>query len=181
MSGAAYVPPTALDRVAGLLGSDAFLVPCIRGTKVPAVTYTQRPFEATQTPAYRYALASGEFNIAVYLGEMSGGLCALDFDKDEDLTAFLALNPVLAGTLRTRGSRGGMVWVRVAAATAENRSPKSEIRGQNGDGKDGRDGSYGAADYPASCNTAHFEWRANGRLSTIYGRHPKGMDYAVLV
>ena len=55
-----------------------FLVPCIRGTKVPAVTYTQRPFEATQTPAYRYALASGEFNIAVYLGQMSGGLCALD-------------------------------------------------------------------------------------------------------
>ena len=137
---------TSLEQVTTLFGEDAFLVPCIRGTKVPAVTYTQRPFEGTQTPAYRYALASGEFNIAVYLGEMSGGLCALDFDKDEDLTAFLALNPVLAGTLRTRGCRGGMVWVRVAAATAEIRGAKSEIRGQNGDGKDGRDGSYGKND-----------------------------------
>ena len=142
---------TALERVTTLLGEGAFLVPCIRGTKVPAVTYTQRPFEATQTPAYRYALASGEFNIAVYLGEMSGGLCALDFDKDEDLAAFLAANGPLAATTRSRGSRGGMVWVRVEG------------------------------EFPASCNTARFEWRANGRLSTIYGQHPKGMDYAVLV
>jgi len=99
---------TALEQVTTLFGEGAFLVPCIRGTKVPAVTYTQRPFEATQTPAYRYALASGEFNIAVYLGEMSGGLCALDFDKDEDLAAFLAANGPLAATTRSRGSRGGM-------------------------------------------------------------------------
>jgi len=140
-----------LQKIAGLLGADAFLVPCVRGTKMPAVTYTQRPFEATQTPAYRYALASGEFNIAVYLGTMSGGLCALDFDQDEDLAAFLAVNPALATTTRSRGSRGGMVWLRVAG------------------------------EFPASCTTKHFEWRANGRLSTIYGRHPKGMDYTLLV
>ena len=140
-----------LQRFTSLLGESAFFVPCIRGTKVPAVTYTQRPFEATQTPAYRYALASGEFNIAVYLGEMSGGLCALDFDRDKDLAAFLAANAPLAATTRSRGSRGGMVWLRV-------------------------DGEF-----PTSCNTPRFEWRANGRLSTIYGQHPKGMDYAVLV
>lgn len=46
-----------------------------QGTKMPAVTYTQRPFEATQTPAYRFALASGEFNVAVYLGQCLAG-CA---------------------------------------------------------------------------------------------------------
>lgn len=142
---------TALDRVAGLLGADAFLVPCVHGTKMPAVTYTQRPFEATQTPAYRFALASGEFNIAVYLGQMSAGLCALDFDQDEDLTTFLAVNPALATTTRSRGSRGGMVWLRVTG------------------------------EFPTSCTTKHFEWRANGRLSTISGRHPKGMDYTVTV
>ncbi len=140
-----------LETIEPLLGADAFLVPCIHGTKMPAVTYTQRPFEATQTPAYRHALASGEFNIAVYLGQMSGGLCALDFDQDEDLAAFLAVNPALATTTRSRGSRGGMVWVRVAG------------------------------DFPPSCTTKHFEWRANGRLSTIFGRHPKGMDYTVTV
>ncbi|HOX59059.1 MAG TPA: bifunctional DNA primase/polymerase [Candidatus Paceibacterota bacterium] len=142
---------TPLEEVTGLFGDGAFLVPCIRGTKVPAVTYTQRPFEATQTPAYRYALASGEFNIAVYLGQMSGGLCALDFDQDEDLAAFLAANPPLAATTRSRGSRGGMIWLRLEG------------------------------EFPASCNTPRFEWRGNGRLSTIYGQHPKGMEYAVLV
>jgi P4 family phage/plasmid primase-like protien len=142
---------TSLEKFESLLGTDTFFVPCISGTKMPAVTYTQRPFEATQTPAYRYALASGEFNIAVYLGQMSGGLCALDFDQDEDLAAFLAVNPVLATTTRSRGSRGGMVWLRVTS------------------------------EFPASCTTKHFEWRANGRLSTIFGRHPKGMDYTILV
>jgi len=140
-----------LAKVMGLLGPEAFLVPCHRGTKIPAVTYTQRPFEGTKTPAYLALLASGEFNIAVYLGQMSGGLCALDFDKDEDLVAFLAVNPALAATTRSRGSRGGMVWLRVEG------------------------------EFPASCTTPRFEWRANGRLSTIYGRHPKGMDYTVLV
>jgi putative DNA primase/helicase len=142
---------TSLAKFETLLGTDTFFVPCISGTKIPAVTYTQRPFEATQTPAYRHALASGEFNIAVYLGQMSGGLCALDFDRDEDLAAFLAVNPGLATTTRSRGSRGGMVWFRVTG------------------------------EFPASCTTKHFEWRANGRLSTIYGRHPKGMDYTMLV
>lgn len=140
-----------LDRLNALLGDDVFLVPCIRGTKMPAVTYTQRPFEATQTPAYRYLLASGEFNIAVYLGQMSGGLCALDFDKDEDLSAFLAINPMLETTTRSRGSRGGMIWFRIEG------------------------------EFPASCTTGQFEWRANGRLSTIHGRHPKGMDYTMIV
>ncbi len=140
-----------LQKITGLLGADVFFVPCISGTKIPAVTYTQRPFEATQTPAYRFALASGEFNIAVYLGQMSGGLCALDFDRDEDLAAFLTVNPKLATTTRSRGSRGGMVWFRVTG------------------------------EFPASCTTKHFEWRANGRLSTIFGRHPKGMDYTLLV
>ena len=140
-----------LDRFSALLGDDVFFVPCIWGTKMPAVTYTQRPFEATQTPAYRSALASGEFNIAVYLGQMSGGLCALDFDKDEDLAAFLAINQNLANTTRSRGSRGGMVWFRIEG------------------------------EFPASCTTSQFEWRANGRLSTIFGLHPNGIDYVLTV
>ncbi len=119
-----------LETIESLLGADAFLVPCIRGTKMPAVTYTQRPFEATQTPAYRFALASGEFNIAVYLGKMSGGLCALDFDQDEDLAAFLAVNPALAATTRSRGSRGGMVWLRDRAGEFPRRvAPRNILSG----------------------------------------------------
>lgn len=81
---------------------------------------------------------------------MSSGLCAIDCDADADMAAFLAMNPALANTTHSRGSRGGMVWVRVTG------------------------------DYPKSCKSERFEWRADGNLSTIYGRHPKGMDYQLV-
>src|ERR1039458_5763896 len=147
----AAVAPAPLQRVTALLGQDAFLVPCEWGTKKPLVTYVERPFEGTKSPAYRALFDSEPRNIAVYLGKASGGLCAIDFDADEDLATFLAANPKLTRTTRSRGSRGGMVWLRI-------------------------DGEY-----PAACNTAHFEWRADKRLSTIAGRHPKGMDYGFVV
>jgi P4 family phage/plasmid primase-like protien len=135
-----------------LLGEDVFFVPCEWGTKKPMVTYVERPFEGTKTEAYRAVFEAQEVNVAVYLGKASGGLCAIDFDRDEDLASFLALNPALGETTRSRGSRGGMVWVRINGA------------------------------YPESCNPPdkHFEWRADNRLSTIYGRHPAGMDYELI-
>jgi P4 family phage/plasmid primase-like protien len=155
---AAGIEPAALsfpDGVAAfeffrhLLG-DPFLVPCVPGTKKPKITYKERPKEKNQSEAYR--LQFNDANIAVYLGKASDGLCAIDFDDDNDLADFLALNPKLANTTRSRGSRGGMVWVRI-------------------------DGNY-----PASCNPEHkhFEWRADKRLSTIHGRHEKGMEYQLL-
>jgi putative DNA primase/helicase len=141
----------ALNKVVALLGEDVFFVPCEWGTKVPLLTYVERPFAGTKTEAYRAVFDAEPTNIAVYLGKASGGLCAIDFDADEDLAAFLALNPKLAGTTRSRGSRGGMIWLRITG------------------------------EYPESCNAANFEWRADNRLSTIYGRHPKGMDYTLVV
>jgi hypothetical protein len=69
-----------------------------------------------------------QVNVAVYLGEASGGLCAIDFDRDEDLAAFLAVNPKLEGTTQSRGSRGGMLWVRVVRK-AESGKRKTEDRG----------------------------------------------------
>ena len=142
-----------LEKFEFLLGTGTFFVPCEWGTKKPLVTYTERPFEATKSDAYRAVLNLPETNLAVYLGQASGGLCAIDFDTDADLAAFLAVNPKLAATTRSRGSRGGMVWLRIEG------------------------------EYPESCNPdhKHFEWRANQRLSTIYGRHPAGMDYTLLV
>ena len=144
---------TPLETIENLLGTDTFFVPCEWGTKKPLVTYTERPFEATKSDAYRAVLNLPQTNLAVYLGKASGGLCAIDFDADEDLAAFLAVNPKLATTTRSRGSRGGMVWLRVLG------------------------------EYPESCNPEHkhFEWRADQRLSTIYGRHPAGMDYILTV
>jgi P4 family phage/plasmid primase-like protien len=135
-----------------LLGPDVFFVPCEWGTKKPLVTYVERPFEGTKTEAYRALFAAEPTNIAVYLGKASRGLCAIDFDSDADLAAFLALNPKLANTTQSRGSRGGMLWLRVVG------------------------------EFPESCNPEHkrFEWRADKRLSTISGRHPAGMDYALV-
>jgi phage/plasmid-associated DNA primase len=142
-----------LAKLTAQLGDDVFFVPCEWGTKKPMVTYVERSFESTMSDAYRAVLDSSETNLAVYLGKASGGLCAIDFDSDEDLAAFLAVNPKLQATLRSRGSRGGMVWIRIQG------------------------------EYPESCNPEHkhFEWRADKRLSTIYGRHPKGMDYTLTV
>lgn len=141
---------TPLQRFTSLLGGDVFFVPCGWGTKEPLVTYVARPFEGTKSAAYRAVFDATETNIAVYLGKASGGLCAIDCDADEDLAGFLAANPALVSTTHSRGNRGGMLWVRVAG------------------------------EYPRSCKSDRFEWRADGNLSTIYGRHPKGMDYQLV-
>ena len=145
--------PARVDRYLDLLGADVFFVPCKPGEKVPLLPYTDRTWESTQAGDYRALLDEPGNGIAVYLGAASGGLCAIDFDQDADFDAFLALNPALAATTRSRGSRGCMLWIRVAG------------------------------EYPASCNPdhKHFEWRADRRLSMIAGRHPKGMEYELLV
>lgn len=80
---------SALARFTALLGEDVFFVPCERGTKKPLLTYTERPFASTKSDAYGALFEVGDSNIAVYLGKASGGLCAIDFDRGEDLTAFL--------------------------------------------------------------------------------------------
>ena len=146
----APVNSNPLVTFTALLGEDVFFVPCEWGTKEPLLTYVERPFEGTKSAAYRAVFEVTETNIAVYLGKASGGLCAIDCDADEDLAAFLAVNPALANTTRSRGSRGGMVWVRVTG------------------------------EFPKSCKSERFEWRADGNLSMIYGRHPKGMDYQLV-
>src|SRR6187401_3266918 len=87
-----------LERFSLLLGGDVFFVPCEWGTKKPLLTYAERPFASTKSEAYRALFESEPTNIAVYLGKASGGLCAIDFDRDEDLVAFLAVNPALQAT-----------------------------------------------------------------------------------
>ncbi len=141
-------PQTSLDRFTALLGADIFFVPCETGTKKPKITYTERPKEKNDSDGYRALFEDA--NIAIYLGKASSGLCAIDFDHDDDLASFDALNPKLRGTLRSRGSRGAMLWLRILG------------------------------EYPASCTAQHFEWRADKRLSTIWGKHPKGTDYQIL-
>ena len=138
-----------LEHILELLGAAAFLVPCESGTKVPACGYVDRSFEETKSPAYCELL--DQSNVAVYLGKASGGLVALDFDRDEDLYAWAAMNAPLASSLRSRGARGAQVWFKIKG------------------------------DFPKSCQCNHYEFRADKRLSTILGVHPSGVDYQLLV
>src|SRR5438094_2253807 len=62
-------------------------------------------------PTYQARLYVG--NIGVALGANSNGLCAIDIDADGEVEPFLALNPQLGSTLRTRGARGAQLWMKI--------------------------------------------------------------------
>ena len=66
---------------------------------------------AHMTADYLSKLPSG--NIGVALGEVSGGLWAIDVDDDHLVEPFLAVNPRLRETLQTHGSRGRVFWIRL--------------------------------------------------------------------
>src|SRR5207244_4162860 len=82
----------------------------------------------------------------VLLGKASGRLVTVDIDDKEAVEPFLALNPMLRDSLRTRRVRGCNVWLRVP------------------DGK-----------YPPSCKIKTGdgqewgEWRADGDQTVIHG------------
>ncbi|MEI7732746.1 MAG: DUF5906 domain-containing protein [Verrucomicrobiota bacterium] len=172
---------TTVEKIEALLGADAFLVPCAWGTKKPLVTYVERPFEGTKTKGYRAMCDAPQTNIAIYLGKASGGLCAIDFDRDEDLAAFMVLNPNMAGTTQSRGSRGGMVWVKIAKVRNSDCGMRNEAAGTGAVISNQSSVISDQPPYPESCNAKHFEWRADKRLSTIHGLHPKGMEYQLVV
>jgi phage/plasmid-associated DNA primase len=92
-------------------------------------------------------------NVAVLTGVPSGGLCSIDIDDDEAVEPFLALNPRLRETLRSRGRRGCNLWVRV-------------------------EGGYpGLTTLKRADGSAWGEWRSTGACTMIHGTHPEGMDY----
>ena len=99
------------NEILSLLGVPAVLLPIRKGTKAPTRSKWQKlTFASTQTPAYQRSL-SNAFAIGVSLGEASQNLCSIDFDDDNALETFLALNPLLKSTLRTRGQRGANLWI----------------------------------------------------------------------
>jgi hypothetical protein len=98
------------------------------------------------TPEYLSKLPMG--NIGVALGEVSGGLCAIDVDDDHLVEPFLAANPQLSKTLQTHGSRGRVFWIRFLGEyprTFKLRNPSGEEVG---------------------------EFRSTGAQSIIWGIHP---------
>ena len=96
-------------------------------------------------------------NIGVALGQVSNGLVTIDLDDDTYVNAFLAANPMLADTLRTRGSRGCNIWLRCSGS------------------------------YPPCCKLKDLsakevgEWRGDGCQTIVSGMHPDGLPYRLVV
>lgn len=142
-----------VERLRSLLGESAVLIEVEKRKKGPVRKgWQKKTVEDMQNPRYVDKLNSG-CNLAVLTGAPSGGLCSIDIDADEFVEPFLALNPKLATTLRSRGSRGCNLWVRVEGSFP----PYSELRTSDGE--------------------AWGEWRSSRVSTTIYGIHPDGMAY----
>jgi putative DNA primase/helicase len=93
-----------------LLGDDVVLLPTPRGEKGPRIKGWQSfTPDRMQDPKY-LAKLNGQCNIGVLLGN---GRVTIDLDRDEDVEPFLALNPKLRDTLRTKRVRGCNLWARI--------------------------------------------------------------------
>jgi hypothetical protein len=145
-----------VSELADLLGSPVVFIKWPRGVKGTPRKWGHLTV-ADMTPEYLAKLPKG--NIGVTLGEKSGGLCAIDFDKDEYIKPFLALNPHLGNTLQTHGARGRVFWVRF-----KGNYPKHTVKLKTQTGKDAG------------------EFRSNGSQSIVRGIHPgTGQPYQYVV
>jgi hypothetical protein len=136
-----------------LLGDDVLLLPWPLGKKGDKRCWKHLTAEAMNEPAHLLKLAAG--NIGVALGRVSGNLCSLDIDNDEEMAAFLALNPSIGNTLYSQGSRGGNLWWRI-------------------------DGGYPPLTPLKRHGKAWGEWRSTGAQTIVYGQHPDGNHYRIL-
>ncbi len=139
------------------LGSGAVLLKIPMGQKGPRVKGWQETTLINLSEDYLSELDAGEFNIGVLLGQPSNGLCSIDIDDDTELEKFLNLNPALRETFQTRGARGANIWVRLIGEYPR----LTKIH-------DTKQQPWG-------------EFRADGGQTVVYGRHPSGCDYTVVV
>jgi hypothetical protein len=163
-----------LEALYALVGPRAVLLPCGLRTKVPIdhrifgekrkdgsrdPGWQNTTFERTQEPDYQEQLAAAVErggNIGVLLGPASGGLVAQDIDNDQGIEEWLVLNPKLAHSLRTKGERGGQIWMRMLGPY-----PQRVVKLFRNDG------------------TPWGEWRGGGQ-SIIWGIHPHKMPYQIV-
>lgn len=147
-----------MDQVkyfSGLIGEQAVLIPIAFGKKQPIQKgWNEIGWEVTQAEEYQRRLREG--NLGVRMGD---GLVAIDIDNDADVEPFLDRNPWAKETLMTKGRRGCQIFFRIADEFPQK---KMILKGT-----------------PAAPS---IEFRAGcGCQSVIYGQHPDGMMYQVLV
>jgi phage/plasmid-associated DNA primase len=99
-----------VDELRSLLGNDVILLPIPRGSKKPIRKGWQNTtLSQMEDPEYLAQLNDGG-NVGVLLGR---GRVTIDLDREQDVDAFLALNPQLRETLTTRRVRGCNFWLRI--------------------------------------------------------------------
>jgi len=143
-----------VQKIRNLIGEQSLLLALPKGKKKPTINWSRLSHDRMKDAPYLEKLEAG--NIAVILGKKSDDLCSIDFDSDEWLEVFLQCNirnPAIAKTLRTRGKRGGNVWIRCRGAYPL-KTQFLKVLGE----------SIG-------------EWRAGGSYTVISGTHPEGGEY----
>lgn len=154
-----------LDRLYGLLG-EVVLLPIPLHGKAPRITNWNK-IALADTNKYRQDLLSAAArggNIGVLLGPASNRLLALDLDNDGLINQWLTRHPWLVDTLRSKGKRGCQFWLRLEA---DCQYPNGKaIHPLNENGKIIGELRLGGA---------------GGAQSIIWGVHPEGMRYQIVV
>jgi hypothetical protein len=158
-----------LTNLYRIFGQDTVFLPIPKGTKGPKIKQWQAVTLAESlSPEYQRHLelcVTRGGNIGVLLGTASGRLFSIDIDLDHLIDPYLALNPVLAGTTRTRGKRGCNFFLRLKPGVAyPNSKAAYDLRDCNG----------------IVCG----EWRCaggGGAQTVVFGIHPDGPTYQIPV
>lgn len=146
------IPAPHVAELIHLLGEPVLLLPWPPGKKGAKVKWSHRTVADMQKRNYLASLSNA--NIGVALGEKSDGLCSIDIDHDEYVPEFDESNPALNATLRSVGSRGCNVWVRMVGAYP---NAVKALKTRSGE-------KWG-------------EFRSTGGQTIIYGQHPTGCRY----
>ncbi|MBL9160635.1 MAG: hypothetical protein JNJ70_24345 [Verrucomicrobiales bacterium] len=146
-----------IEKIFAVFGMKTVLLPIRYCTKKPFHDdWPNLKFEDTCEVSYCEDLISG--NIGIVQGEASENLVSVDVDSDQDFIDFLKLNPRLSRSVKTRGSRGGNLWLRMTGEYPRV-SPVKRL----------------------SIEEKWGEFRGTGGQTVVYGRHPSFEDYKILL
>jgi Bifunctional DNA primase/polymerase, N-terminal len=149
--------PEVIAKFQSLLGSDVLYLPWPLGTKGTKRKWKNFTSAKMSDPSYLKRFTTKNINIGVAQGTVSNGLCSIDIDVDDEVEGFVALNPTLATSLRTKAARGCNIWFRVPRDP-----PDTKKITTNGGRKWG-------------------ELRGNGSQTIIHGKHPSGCEYRLII
>jgi Bifunctional DNA primase/polymerase, N-terminal. len=148
--------PEAIAKLQRLLGNDVLYLPWPLGKKGTKRKWKGFTSARMSDPKY-LKLFTKNINIGIAQGTISNGVCSIDIDDNDEVEGFIALNPKLANSLRSKGARGCNIWFRVPS------DPPASKRITTTNGQ-----KWG-------------ELRGNGSQTIIHGRHPSGSEYRLIV